>query len=411
MTLTTHYTVADVGEEDGGAITLAGTATPATAADIYTLYRSVPIQRTSNYATAGDFKAATVNREFQRLFMIAQEIRRDIDRALTLLPSDDSTTPVQLPAKSSRAGKVLGFDEDGAAIVSTYDLADIEGSAQAAASAAAAAASAAEAASYVSQSVETFAAGVDYTKNTTAELTLVAAVSEAAVIVTFDGVTQHHNTYSISGTTLTFDAAIPADSVEVTYGTRSTSIAAGMVSGLATVATSGSYNDLDDKPTTGGAWEFVSGADITAVTNIDITGLAAGYDYLVSVQGCIPATDSVTLEARFSQDNGSTFLATSGDYADNQDNVDSISATGTVGNETTEGCWIDIVLLHPNNSGSVKAVYFVGCYGFNNGTTIEPLPGGRLKANTNAVNALRLFWNGGGFQATGKIYVFRRKLS
>lgn len=119
LTLTTHYTVGGVGAEDGGMITLAGTAAPAMAGDIYTLYRSVPIKRTSNYTTAGDFRAAAVNREFQQLFMIAQEVRRDVGRAVTLLPSDDSPTPFQLPSKSSRSLKYLAFDGDGVPVASS----------------------------------------------------------------------------------------------------------------------------------------------------------------------------------------------------------------------------------------------------------------------------------------------------
>ena len=46
------------------------------------------------------------------------------------------------------------------------------------------------------------------------------AGSEQNITVTFDGVTQHHNQFSLSGTTLTFTEAIPlgVDSVEVKLG-------------------------------------------------------------------------------------------------------------------------------------------------------------------------------------------------
>ncbi len=45
--------------------------------------------------------------------------------------------------------------------------------------------------------------------------------TEDSVVVTFDGITQHRSTYSISGTTLTFDAAVPTgvSKIEVTYTT------------------------------------------------------------------------------------------------------------------------------------------------------------------------------------------------
>lgn len=66
-----------------------------------------------------------------------------------------------------------------------------------------------------------FAAGVDFTAGTTTQLTLSAAPPSAtSTIVTFDGVTQHGDQWSLSSTTLTFTSAIPTGvlSVEVSWG-------------------------------------------------------------------------------------------------------------------------------------------------------------------------------------------------
>ncbi|KKM07525.1 hypothetical protein LCGC14_1733010, partial [marine sediment metagenome] len=71
--------------------------------------------------------------------------------------------------------------------------------------------------------VDNFVDGTDYTSGTTTALTLTTApVTENNLFVQFDGVTQHHNTYSLSGVTLTFDAAIPLGTanIEVQYGTQ-----------------------------------------------------------------------------------------------------------------------------------------------------------------------------------------------
>jgi hypothetical protein len=66
---------------------------------------------------------------------------------------------------------------------------------------------------------QVFVAGVDYTKNTTTQLTLsVSPGSETNMWVSFDGVWQHADDYSVSGSTLTFSAAIPADEVFVKVG-------------------------------------------------------------------------------------------------------------------------------------------------------------------------------------------------
>ena len=69
--------------------------------------------------------------------------------------------------------------------------------------------------------VQNFAAGVGYTAGSSTAVTLSAApASEDDLLVTMDGVTQHHNTYSLSGTTLTFDTAIPTGcaNIEARWG-------------------------------------------------------------------------------------------------------------------------------------------------------------------------------------------------
>ena len=69
---------------------------------------------------------------------------------------------------------------------------------------------------------DNFAAGVDFTAGSTTQLTLSADPgSEDNVEITFDGIQQHRNTYSVSGTTVTFDAAIGSGvtNVEATFTT------------------------------------------------------------------------------------------------------------------------------------------------------------------------------------------------
>jgi hypothetical protein len=69
--------------------------------------------------------------------------------------------------------------------------------------------------------VQNYADGVGFTSGTTTSLTTSSAAgSEDNVVVTFDGVTQHHNTYTVASTTVTFDAAIPLGvaNVEIRFG-------------------------------------------------------------------------------------------------------------------------------------------------------------------------------------------------
>ena len=70
--------------------------------------------------------------------------------------------------------------------------------------------------------VDNFAAGRDYTSGRTTRLTISKAPAvKQNLWISFDGVTQHHNTYSVVDTTVTFDAAIPTGTanVEVQIGT------------------------------------------------------------------------------------------------------------------------------------------------------------------------------------------------
>ena len=63
--------------------------------------------------------------------------------------------------------------------------------------------------------------GVDFTAGSSTTVTLTADPgTENDLVINFDGVTQHHDTYSVSATTVTFDTAIPTGTlkIEAKYG-------------------------------------------------------------------------------------------------------------------------------------------------------------------------------------------------
>jgi hypothetical protein len=69
--------------------------------------------------------------------------------------------------------------------------------------------------------VQNFTVSTHFTAGSTTALTVSSApASEQNIVVTFDGVTQHHDTYAISGTTVTFSSAIPTGTanVEIRWG-------------------------------------------------------------------------------------------------------------------------------------------------------------------------------------------------
>jgi hypothetical protein len=258
------------------------------------------IERTTDFSVGGDLSAAALNEQLDAEIIFIQQIDERVDRSIKAAVTDPTTINMELPVIATRANKLLAFDADGDVTVSTETVSQIEGAATsataadasataAAASAAAAAASEtaagvseAAAASYASPVTETFADTVGFTAGTSTTITLAATVVEDAVIITFDGVTQHHDTYSISGTTVTFTSTIPVGvlAIEASYGTRSTGAIDNIIIGANTPA-AGSFTTVNGvTPATAqytttldtklGGIEAL--ADVTDATNVTAAG-------------------------------------------------------------------------------------------------------------------------------------------
>jgi hypothetical protein len=108
LTITTHYTVAGVGNENGGTVTL---VTGAAEDDAIAMYSDEDIARLADYTTAGDFKATTVNAELDKIMRLLGDNSSAVSRTLRLAdedPQDGST--FELPIKSLRLGQLLGFN-------------------------------------------------------------------------------------------------------------------------------------------------------------------------------------------------------------------------------------------------------------------------------------------------------------
>lgn len=144
-TLTTDYTVSGVGAEGGGNVTLTAGAT---AGDVYTIYGSTPYERTSDYGTGGDFKAATLNKDFDWLTMLTQQNNRDLGRALRLHPADPATGLVlEIEDAADREDRVLVFNSTGDGMTTGPTVDDITTAVSSATAAAASESAAATSAS------------------------------------------------------------------------------------------------------------------------------------------------------------------------------------------------------------------------------------------------------------------------
>jgi hypothetical protein len=164
----------------------------------------------------------------------------------------------------------------------------------------------------VTPTVDVYAAGVGFTAGSSTYIDLSADPgSENNVIVAFDGVYQNHDTYSISGVRVTFDAAIPTGTakIEARYAQENrnyTTIAddavtlAKMASGtdgnvisydasgnpvavatgsdgqVLTSAGAGAPPVFEDAS---GGWTFVSSVTASSSATLAFTNMASGYDY------------------------------------------------------------------------------------------------------------------------------------
>ena len=180
LTLTTDYTVT-INANGTGSVTLVLTAGTSN----ITIVGAKNIQRTTDFTTGGDLFANTLNDELDNQTIFIQQVAETAERGLKAPVTDPTDIAMTLPAKASRAGKVLSFDATTGNPVASITASEVSnaqtyannaaasasaasGSASSASSsAAAAAASAAEAATKVSKTSDTGAAVLP--KGTTAQ--------------------------------------------------------------------------------------------------------------------------------------------------------------------------------------------------------------------------------------------------
>jgi len=195
QTLTTDYTVSGAGADNGGTVTL---VTGATTGDIITILRDMPVARTSDYQVNGDLLADTLNDDLDKLVMMAQQNESELSRKLGLQLDDEDAT-MTLPLKATRSNKLLGFDADGDATMSTSTMTEIDASVGAA----------------LGSGV--LASAYQFTGDgTTVAFTLAGSISNIpnsqSVIVDIDGITQHTDTYTTATNVVTFSVAPPTNS-------------------------------------------------------------------------------------------------------------------------------------------------------------------------------------------------------
>jgi len=397
-----EYAVTGVGSDTGGVITL---VTGATAGDIITLYRDMALERLTAYTNGGDFLAADVNNDYDRLWLALQQGAADTDRSVRMPNSDSSAINMVLPVAASRAQKLLAFDASGAVkvepylnnetivlvvqtevgdgVTTTYSLESstdspsllqiaIDGVLQEVSSYSVSGGnlvfstapplqSAIEIRAFVQKEItSTDLKASDFTGDgSTTSFTLGYSAVKSNTFVYIDGVYQLKNTYSVSGTTITFSTAPPLDSViEVVIAAFTTSIintpsadsvgTAQLQDSAVTTAKIADANVTTAKI----ADDAVTAAKIASVpiavgitTVVTATSLTATVNTHVYVSA---ATQTITLPA--SPTIGQRVLVTVGNFTDTVVGRNGSNIMGSATDFTMDAAYLSIQFIYTNTT-------------------------------------------------------------
>ena len=117
--LSSGYTVNNVGNTTGGTVVL-DSGVPV--GQIVSLVLAMPLDRTTNYQNSGDFLAADVNEDFDKIYIGAVQNENEGGRSLRL-QGVEPTVAMTLPLKADRSNKLLSFDSNGLPVAVTSSTA------------------------------------------------------------------------------------------------------------------------------------------------------------------------------------------------------------------------------------------------------------------------------------------------
>jgi hypothetical protein len=121
-TLTTDYSVTNVGVDTGGNVVFnAGL----TGGDKVALVKDVPATQLSALGAAGKLPSGAIENALDKVTVIAQSVVEKIRRALAFPEGDAATLSSTLPASAARAAKFLAFDAQGQPIAAAGTSANL----------------------------------------------------------------------------------------------------------------------------------------------------------------------------------------------------------------------------------------------------------------------------------------------
>lgn len=120
LILTTNYSVTINSANGTGSVTL---VTAATGADRIVIIGARAIERTTDFVTAGDLKASSLNEQLDASIILIQQLAEENKRTLkapqfdAAAVEDGGNVDMILPVQADRAGKTLAFDSNGNPVV------------------------------------------------------------------------------------------------------------------------------------------------------------------------------------------------------------------------------------------------------------------------------------------------------
>lgn len=121
LTLTTDYTVS-INANGTGSITLTAALI---ASDVLTIIGGRELSRTTDFVTAGDLLASSLNEQLDSNVIMTQQLDEKLGRGLFVNPGD-VFTDLELPLKDARKGTVLGFNATTGDPEPGPDIADVD---------------------------------------------------------------------------------------------------------------------------------------------------------------------------------------------------------------------------------------------------------------------------------------------
>jgi len=119
--LTTHYTVAGVGDASGGSITFTSGNIPVTGETVV-IKREVPQTQAIDYIANDPFPAESHEEGLDRATMTIQQMQEALDRSFKVSATNSITTPEFTDDATQRASKTLGFDSTGQVLTTVADF-------------------------------------------------------------------------------------------------------------------------------------------------------------------------------------------------------------------------------------------------------------------------------------------------